>query len=175
MVVAPTGLLHPFKKASLVNQPRAASLRPARAQDATEMAVMSRELIETGLAWRYTPLRMAALIADPETVALVACDGSGIQGFAVMQFGDEHAHLALLCVRPAQQRQGTGRRLHEWLVESARVAGIVSIRLELRADNSAALAFYRQLGFTETQWVPGYYDGRVAARRMSLSLNGRPA
>ena len=30
--------------------------------------------IEAGLAWRYTPRRMNALIADADTVALVACD-----------------------------------------------------------------------------------------------------
>lgn len=131
---------------------------------------MSRELIEAGLDWRYTPRRVAALIGDPETVALVACDASGIQGFAIMQFGDEQAHLILLCVRPAQQKRGIGRRLHEWLVGSARVAGIASIQLELRADNAVALAFYRRLGFTETQLVPGYYGSRFAARRMVLQL-----
>ncbi len=136
------------------------------------MAEMSRVLIEAGLGWRYTPPRMAALIGDPETVALVACDGTRIQGFAVMHFGDMHAHLALLCVQPTQQQRGIGRRLHEWLIESARVAGIASIRLELRADNAAALSFYRRLGFTETQLVPGYYDGQVAARRMTLLLHG---
>ena len=138
------------------------------------MAEMSRQLIEAGLGWRYTPRRMAALISDPETVALVACDGSRIQGLAVMQFGDLHAHLALLCVRPAQQLRGIGRRLHEWLVESARVAGIVTVRLELRADNVAALSFYRRLGFTETQLVPDYYDGQIAARRMTLPLHAQP-
>lgn len=135
------------------------------------MAEMSRELIEAGLSWRYTPPRMAALIHDPETVALVACDGSRIDGFAVMQFGDVHAHLVLLCVQPARQRLGIGRRLNAWLVESARVAGIVSVRLELRADNTPALSFYRTLGFTETQWVPGYYDDQIAARRMTLLLH----
>jgi ribosomal-protein-alanine N-acetyltransferase len=135
------------------------------------MAEMSRELIEAGLAWRYTPSRMAALISDPETMALVACDGPSIQGFAVMHFGDVHAHLALLCVQPMQRQRGIGRRLHEWLIESARVAGIASIGLELRADNAAARSFYRRLGFAETQLVPGYYDGQVAARRMTLMLH----
>jgi len=146
-------------------------LRPARAHEARAMAEMSRELIEAGLAWRYTPSRMAALISDPETVALVACDGPCLHGFAVMHFGDVDAHLALLCVQPAQRQRGIGRRLHEWLIESARVAGIASIRLELRADNAAALSFYRRLGFAETQFVPGYYDGQVAARRMALLLH----
>lgn len=134
------------------------------------MARMSRELIEAGLAWRYTPARMASLIRDHETVALVACKGSRVQGFAVMQFGEEHAHLSLLCVRPACQRQGIGRCLIEWLVESARVAGIVSIRLELRVDNAAALGLYRSMGFAETRLEPGYYDGQMAARRMMRAL-----
>ena len=134
------------------------------------MAEMSRKLIETGLAWRYTPRRMTALISDPETVALGAYDGSRMRGFAVMQFGEVHAHLALLCVQPTQQQRGIGRRLMEWLLESAQVAGIASIRLELRADNAAALAFYLRLGFTETQLAPGYYEGQIAVRRMTLPL-----
>ena len=155
-----------------MNRPSALMLRPAHAQEARAMAEMSRELIEAGLDWRYTPQRIAALIADPETVALVAHDDSCIQGFAVMQFGDERAHLVLLCVQPAQRQRGIGRRLTEWLLESARVAGIASIGLELRADNAAGLSFYRRLGFTDSGLVPGYYDGHIAAQRMTLGLHG---
>ncbi len=134
------------------------------------MALMSRDLIEAGLAWRYSPQRIAALIAESETTALVACDATQLLGFAVMQFGDERAHLSLLCVRPAEQRRGIARRLLDWLLESAAVAGIASIHLELRADNDAARMFYRALGFSETVLVPGYYEGRFAARRMLRHL-----
>ena len=134
------------------------------------MAEMSRTLIEVGLHWRYTPRHMAALIAKPDTQALVACDGTAIQGFAVMHFGDENAHLSLLCVQPAQQRHGIGRQLCDWLLASAEVAGIAMVRLELRADNSVAQAFYQRLGFNEVQFVPGYYEGQVAARRMERRL-----
>jgi ribosomal-protein-alanine N-acetyltransferase len=145
-------------------------LRPAREQEARAMAEMSQTLIEAGLVWRYTPRRMASLMRHADTAALVAHDGAGIQGFAVMQLGDEHAHLVLLCVHPMQRQRGIGRRLTEWMLASARVAGMASIRLELRADNSAAMGFYRRLGFTETTLVPGYYDGRIAARSMQLAL-----
>lgn len=134
------------------------------------MAEMSRDLIEAGLGWRYTPERMATLIRDTETTAVVACDGPRLHGFAAMHFGDEKAHLLLLCVQPAQQRRGIGRSLTDWLLDSARVAGIITIALELRADNPAAQAFYRRLGFIETQLVPGYYSGHVAARRMQMPL-----
>jgi ribosomal protein S18 acetylase RimI-like enzyme len=71
---------------------------------------MSRNLIEFGPEWRYTPRRMAALVNDAETMRMVACDAPGILGFAIMQFGDERANLTLLCVKPAQRRRGIGRR-----------------------------------------------------------------
>ena len=153
-----------------MNPPGATTLRLARPSDARVMAEMSRDLIESGLEWRYTPRRMAALIDDAESSALVAGDASGIQGFAIMQFGDERAHLSLLCVRPGQRRLGIARCLHHWLVDSARVAGSASIQLELRADNAVALLFYQRLGFTERQTVPNYYGGHLAARRMVLQL-----
>lgn len=145
-------------------------LRLAQAHEAGAMAEMSRSLIEAGLAWRYTPRRMAALIADRDAVALVAHDGAQLQGFAVMQFGDERAHLVLLCVQPMLRRCGIGRRLTQWLLETARVAGIAAVQLELRADNAGALAFYQGLGFSATQEVAGYYDGSISARRMRLQL-----
>lgn len=150
--------------------PRALMLRPARQADAPVMADMCRTLIEAGLTWRYTPPRMAAMIRNPDTVALVACDGPQLHGFAVMHFGDALARLALLCVVATQQRQGLGRQLHHWLLASAQVAGIGTLRLELRADNSSALSFYRQLSFVETQRLPNDDDGLAAARRMELRL-----
>jgi [ribosomal protein S18]-alanine N-acetyltransferase len=153
---------------------RAVTLRLARAADARTMAVMSRDLIETGLPWRYHTVHMLRLMGNDDTVALVADDPAGIQGFAVMQFGDERAHLVLLCVRPALQRRGVGRRLLDWLLASARIAGIARVQLELRADNPAAHRFYRGQGFVDGAWLPGYYDGLVAARRMVLELRVPP-
>lgn len=158
-----------------MSQPDILTFRPAHRCEARVLAELSRDLIEHGLGWRYTPARVATLISDPDHVALVACgpDDQGVLGFALMQFGDEHAHLSLLCVTPTQQRRGIGRRLIDWLIESANVAGIASIGLELRADNHGALAFYRRLGFVETQRVDGYYDAATAARRMTRSLRQR--
>ena len=158
----------------MADSARAETLRPARLEDAGVLAELSRDLIETGLSWRYTPRRMAALIREPETMTLVARDGPRIVGFAVMHFGDEQAHLTLLAVQTAQQRQGIGRGLIEWLIESARVAGMQAIDLELRADNAGALAFYERLGFVETQMTTAYYDNRIPARHMALRLGTTP-
>ncbi len=58
-----------------------------------------------------------------------------------------------------------------WLVETAVTAGVFRINLELRTHNEAARVFYEALGFEKLGVVPGYYQGREAALRMSRRLN----
>lgn len=137
------------------------------------MAQMSRDLIEAGLGWSYDAPKIARLIANADTVALVACDAQGLVGFALMQFGDERAHLVLLAVLPRCRRQGVARRMLAWLLDSARVAGIAELSLELRAGNAGARAFYRAMGFDDAGLLPGYYRQREPALRM-LRVLRRP-
>jgi ribosomal-protein-alanine N-acetyltransferase len=142
--------------------------------DAPAIASMSRDLIEAGLGWQYRSERIRQLIDEPETVTLLARDGERMIGFSIMSFGEGRAHLVLLAVRPACQRRGVARRLVQWLLQSAVVAGIASIHVELRAENEAAYALYRALGFVETLRLPGYYRGREAAVRMMRMLRVHP-
>ncbi len=153
-----------------MNQFSALTLRPARQDDALLIAAMSRDLIETGLEWRYRPKRIAAMIKDADMVVLVAEDGSKLGGFAAMQFGDQHGHLSLLAVQPSRQRRGIASSMLNWLVASARVAGLASIGLELRTGNKPAFDFYIRHGFIETARVPDYYGAGIGARRMALQL-----
>jgi ribosomal-protein-alanine N-acetyltransferase len=146
------------------------TLQLASRRDSVRLASMSRDLIEAGLGWNYQPQRIRRLIEDPETATLVARSGDTIAGFGMMKFGDERAHLVLLAVCPAFQRHGIGARLTEWLTESAAVAGMASIHVELRALNSGAYEFYRSIGFSETLRLPGYYSGRETAIRMIRML-----
>jgi ribosomal protein S18 acetylase RimI-like enzyme len=146
------------------------TVRLAISADAGEIADMSRELIETGLSWSWTRSRVARAIADADTVALIACDAERLVGFALMYFGDEHAHLTLLAVRPQYQRAGIGRHLVAWLVESGLVAGVAAIRLELRASNRVGRRFYERLGFAVTGRVLGYYGGVESALRMTRDI-----
>lgn len=145
---------------------RSIELGLARQGEAAALARMSRDLIETGLGWTYRAPRMSSLISDPAATALVAREPGRPVGFAIMRFADERAHLVLLAVDPARRRLGIATRMLHWLVESAAVAGIASIHVELRAGNSAAHALYASAGFAETFRVPGYYRGTEAAVRM---------
>jgi len=150
------------------------TLRLAQPSDARRIAFMSRDLIESGLGWTWNPERVLQVLKQRDTLTLVACDrdrgGAPIVAFAIMQFGDEHAHLALLAVQPVNRREGLGRRMIEWLVESAYAAGIAAIHVELRSSNQSARRFYHSMGFNETAYIPGYYRGREMALRMLREL-----
>jgi ribosomal-protein-alanine N-acetyltransferase len=141
-------------------------LRLAESTDARAIATMSRDYIESGLGWKYDSARIERAIQASDVVVLVACDQSEMVGLGILVFGETRAHLVLLALRPRPRPQGTGRRMMQWLLESAQTAGIETIHLELRAGNEAARAFYRVLGFAPTIRVPGYYGGREAALRM---------
>jgi len=161
---------------------RAITIRLADPRDAQAVALMSRDFIESGLGWKYDVPRVLKAIRDRETLAIVASEGGkptpgmsgaaavaatrdALAGFAIMELGEERAHLVLLAVRPSHRRLGIGQRMLEWLLESARVAGMASVHLELRAGNDAARRFYRAMGFYETVLVPGYYRGVEGGRK----------
>src|SRR5580700_650773 len=146
----------------------------ARATDAREIAEMSRDLIEQGLTWSWTPARVQHFISGPESSVIVARRGHRVAAFAIMHFGDEAAHLNLLAVTPEHRRQGLGRQLMGWLTATAIEAGVFRINLELRTHNEQARIFYECLGFDQLGIVQGYYQGREAALRMSrrLAKNG---
>jgi ribosomal-protein-alanine N-acetyltransferase len=147
-----------------------ATLGLARMSDAHEIAEMSRDLIEQGLTWSWTPARVQHFITGPESSVVVARRERQVAAFAIMHFGDDVAHLNLLAVAPEHRRQGLGRQLVGWLTETAVEAGVFRINLELRLRNEPARIFYERLGFEQLGVVQGYYQGREAALRMSSRL-----
>jgi ribosomal protein S18 acetylase RimI-like enzyme len=145
-------------------------LQLARIEAASELAQMSRELIETGLAHAWSAMRIARHIEHPESLVLTACVERTYAGFAVMQFAEDSAHLNLLAVRPPYRRRGIARQLLSWLHETAVTAGTFVIALELRATRPAAHAFYTALGYRETGRTAAYYQGVEDAIRMARDL-----
>jgi ribosomal protein S18 acetylase RimI-like enzyme len=146
------------------------TLRIANPEDSRAIAEMSRDLIERGLGWSWTPQRVARHIRNRDTTTIVACESGQIIGFAIMYFGDEHAHLNLLAVDPAYQRTGVGQRMMNWMRDSCHMAGIAVVYLELRANNDGGRKFYGKYGFEETGTVPRYYFGVETAVCMALRL-----
>jgi len=141
--------------------------------DATAIAVMSRDLIETGLVWGWRPERVAKAIGDPETnVAVVRREGA-LAGFGIMEYADDEAHLILFAVAQASQRKGIGSALLRWLEAAARVAGAQRILVEARRENVAARCFYNEHGYHERALEPRMYSDAGAGVRLEKWLRSR--
>ncbi len=142
-----------------------ALIRLARPADAEVMAALSRDTIEAGLPWRWVEPRVLRCIADPDHNVVVAdlADEAGsasrFAGFGIMQFLDEHAHLALLAVSPAMQGHGVGAAVLAWLMRCAEVAGAATVKLELKSNNIRARRFYERAQFREIGLRAGGYYG----------------
>lgn len=135
---------------------------------------MSRSLIEAGLPWSWTPQRVAAHMRQRENLTVTARWGGELVGFALAQFGTDTVRLALLGVADLHRRKGVGRQLVHWVEESAVVAGLFTIRLEVRAGKHAARRFYAALGYRETGSVTSYYSGVEDAIQLSRDLRSAP-
>ncbi|MFL6695538.1 MAG: GNAT family N-acetyltransferase [Vitreoscilla sp.] len=149
------------------------TIRFATRADAAAIAALSRDEIEHGLPWTWREPRVRNAIADPDTNVIVVGPPRAVVAFGVMYYAEDDAHLLLFAVHRAQQRQGVGSALLQWLEEAAQAAGAKRIRVEARLDREAARSFYNERGYHERQIVRRMYSGRLDGVRLEKWLRGR--
>ena len=98
-----------------------------------------------------------------------------IQGYGVLTSGGGEGHILNLCVDPNYQQQGVGTMLIRALLATAEVAQVVTLFLEVRPSNKAALGLYEKFGFNEVGVRSNYYpaengreDAIVLAKELKL-------
>ncbi|MFK3660757.1 ribosomal protein S18-alanine N-acetyltransferase [Scandinavium sp. NPDC088450] len=94
--------------------------------------------------------------------------------FAITQIVLDEATLFNIAVDPAFQRRGLGRELLEQVIDEVEKRGVVTLWLEVRASNVAAIALYESLGFNEATVRRNYYptaEGREDAIIMALPIS----
>lgn len=103
----------------------------------------------------------------------LAVDGE-MAAFAITQIVLDEATLFNIAVDPAYQRRGLGRELLEHVIDEVEKRGVVTLWLEVRASNAAAIALYESVGFNEATIRRNYYptvDGREDAIIMALPIS----
>jgi len=97
----------------------------------------------------------------------------GIAGLLTSDFRKTRhsGRITSLFVHPAHRRCGVARRLMERLLVQAGEGGLRSVRLEVVADNRAAIALYELLGFVPYGREPAAY--RMGEREWDLLLMTR--
>lgn len=99
--------------------------------------------------------------------------GTDMAAFAITQIVLDEATLFNLAVDPAYQRRGLGRELLQHLIGELEKRGVLTLWLEVRASNQAAIALYQQLDFNEVSVRRNYYptaEGKEDAIIMALTI-----
>ncbi|WP_158280225.1 GNAT family N-acetyltransferase [Azospirillum sp. TSH100] len=94
----------------------------------------------------------------------------GAYGVVGFHAGTPFARLTSFAVAPDQRGQGLGRRLLTVLEQAAAGHGCRGMRLEVRADNAAAIALYTAAGYRRFAEYPDYYEDGMAALRLEKTL-----
>jgi ribosomal protein S18 acetylase RimI-like enzyme len=105
--------------------------------------------------------RLRVMIDEARVVASSLC---------LFRRGSRRARLYSIVVDPALRGQGLGAALLADAEAGARARGCDRLRLEVRADNRAAIALYGKAGFEPFDRVPGYYQDGAEALRMEKRL-----
>lgn len=145
-----------------------AVLRPMCGDDLD--TVMAIELRSYEFPWTPGIFRDCLRADYPSWV--LQLDGR-IIGYFLMSVAAGEAHVLNVCVDPALQGRGYGRRLLRAILRVARGHGAQRVFLEVRPSNTGAIKLYFDEGFNEIGRRPRYYparDGREDALVMAMEL-----
>lgn len=129
-------------------------VREATAYDAPLIAHMHAQCFERP----WTSEDIARLMAMPGAISLIAEDGGGPQGFALLRRAADEAEILTIGTLPKARRNGIAKMLIDTRCAGLASEGIISLFIEVADANIAAQALYKSIGFAESGRRKAYYD-----------------
>ncbi|MBP2298524.1 GNAT family N-acetyltransferase [Azospirillum picis] len=167
---------HPFTPSTMRHETDpvhcdAASIAIRRAETADIPALLAIEE-QSFPTDRMTPRNFRYAIHKAKGMVLVAdCQGrAAAYGVVAFRTGSLAARLTSFAVDPGRRNLGIARRLLAGLEEGAAVHGCTGMRLEVRADNLAALRLYASAGYRRFAVRPDYYEDGMTALRLEKAF-----
>lgn len=147
----------------MASQSPSAVVREATAADARAVYALTLELADALGDWRpqseAVEARLLELLEEPRVRVLVAEIGDDAVGAASLWIkpdlahGDKVIEVPMLVVSETARCRGVGKLLIEEIKNIAAAENAALIELVAARKNQAARAFYRALGFVETDHI----------------------
>ncbi|MDH5396225.1 MAG: ribosomal protein S18-alanine N-acetyltransferase [Gammaproteobacteria bacterium] len=145
-------------------------IRPARRQDLDTLVSIENQSFITD---RFSRRSFHYLLTKANAMTLVYEKKQVVIGYVMLLFhtGTSLARLYSLAVRPEYQGKGIGNKLLEAAEQAAQDHDCISLRLEVRRDNSQAINFYKKSGYKQFgKIVKDYYEDHMDALRFEKLL-----
>lgn len=148
------------------------SIRPARLSDLSALVALEQRCFTSDLLSRA---RLRHWIRAANGILLIAEDrsdtGELLGSCLVLTRRDSRkARLYSITTAPAARGRGLGAQLLQAAEAEARARGRHCMRLEVAEDNIRALQLYRDAGYTQFGFIPGFYEDGRNALRMQKTL-----
>ena len=150
----------------------AIEIRKARPSDIGALASLEQCAFTTD---RLSRRRFSALLRSPSAHMRVALRKGALTGYALVltRAGSRTARLYSIAVAAGEGRRGIGALLLAAAEATAAAAGAESLKLEVRAENRAAVRLYETAGYRQRGHRPGYYEDGMTALLYSRDLTER--
>lgn len=144
-------------------------LRPAGLDDVAALAAIENDAFASD---RLSPRSLRRLIRSGSADIIIADEAGAARGYAAILFrrGSAVARLYSIAVADAARGRGVGVALLQAAEDAARARGARTLRLEVRAGNSGAIALYRKHGFRNLGRIADYYADHAEALRFEKAL-----
>ncbi|MFM1818491.1 MAG: ribosomal-protein-alanine acetyltransferase [Actinomycetota bacterium] len=144
-------------------------IRPMKLADLD--AVMEIELdLFPKEAWSKD-MFLEELAEVPQSREVVVLEQSDqIIGYASLRFVGREGDINTIAIARGHQRQGLGKKLLNWLEETAVSHGVRELFLDVRTDNEPAIDLYKGAGFVRIDIRRNYYGPSIDADVMRKKL-----
>ena len=144
-----------------------AVIRRARVSDAAGILALEAHFPSDRMSART----VRRFLSVPSATVWVATQNAAIIGSLILltRRNTRAARIYSVVVAPSARGQGLAQRFVEIAERSARQQQR-EVSLEVRADNAAARALYRKLGYAEARALPAFYDDGADGLRLVKTL-----
>ncbi|KQR84195.1 GNAT family N-acetyltransferase [Sphingomonas sp. Leaf343] len=137
---------------------RILSLRHGDARDAAIVDALMTAAFDPRYGEAWTRSQCLGVLAMPGVALTIASYDDEPAGFAMVRAVADEAELLLLAVAPNHRHRGVGGALLRSTIADAQSRGVVTMHLEVRANNDA-VRLYTANGFAKVGERRGYYRG----------------